>query len=344
MTSRERIEVLYRHEPTDRVGTTFKNDEPPVTDGLKRLLAVTTREEVLERLGIDLRLEGPPYTGPQLVARDGKGTPTHWGTISESYTAEVPRPLAHVERLSNLGGWRPPDPAWFDYEEAGRNAMRWKDHAVMLTGWEPLYCRLCDLFGMEKALMMLASEPELVDRVVGMIADYALERMRRLVAAAGKAANIVYFGDDFASDRGLMMGYPLWKRFFREPMRRIIRTIRDARLHAHVHTCGAMRELLSDYVDMGVESIEPCQFHLPGMEPASIKRDYGKHLVFYGGVDSQRVLPFGSPDDVRREVRRRIEVVGEGGGYVCASDHSLLADVPPKNVLAMYEEAGSYKP
>ncbi len=192
--------------------------------------------------------------------------------------------------------------------------------------------------------MLLASDPVLVDGIVDAIFEFVAEKTRRMLEAVQGKAQIFFFGDDFASDTSLLMGYERWQRHFKKPMARIIRQIRDAGLHAHAHCCGAVREILPDMIEMGVESIEPCQFHIATMDPQIIKREFGKHLVFFGGVDSQSVLPWGTPDEVRQEVRKRINVVGAGGGYVCASDHSLLEEVPPENILAMYEEAGSYKP
>ena len=344
MTSHDRVEAAYNHVEADRVPALFKNDEPPLTAALIDATGASSRDDMLDRLGIDIRIETPPYTGPPLPDTDDGRQVTHWGTIGGTYTQTDPRPLAHVRSLGDLAGWQPPSPDWFDYDAFARNCAHWTGRAVMAASWEPLFCGLCDLVGMEKGLMMLASDPPLADAIVDIVHNFSIEKVRRSLAAAGDRVQICYWGDDFATDKALMMGYDCWKRFFRKPMARIIAAIRDAGVHAHVHCCGAMAELLPDFIDMGVESIEPCQFHLPAMDPVRLKREFGHHLVFFGGVDSQHVLPFGSPDDVRRETRSRIDVVGKAGGYVSGSDHSLLADIPPHNVLAMYREIGSFRP
>ena len=343
MTSRERVQAAYDHLDTDRVPTLFKNDEALLTEALIKATGASTRDEMLLRLGIDTRVEAPPYTGPPLPMDTEGAALSYWGTAGATYTQSIPRPLAHVETLADLTRFDPPSPEWFGYDTFAENCARWPDHAVIAMSWEPLYCGLCNLVGMENALVMLASDPPLAEAIVDIIFGFSIEKVRRLLAAAENRVQICYWGDDFATDKALMMGYPLWKRYFREPMAKIIGTIRDAGVHAHVHCCGAMAELLPDFIEMGVESIEPCQFHLPAMEPAKLKREFGHHLTFFGGVNSQHVLPTGTPDDVRRETRRRIDVAGKGGGYVCGSDHSLLADIPAQNVLAMYEEIGSYR-
>lgn len=344
MTSKERVQAAYDHTETDRVPALFKNDEAPLTEALIEATGAASRNEMLLHLGIDTRVETPPYTGPPLSKAADGGQLSHWGTTPGTYAQSIPRPLADVETLADLEGFDPPSPDWFGYDTFAENCARWPDHAVIAASWEPLYCGLCDLAGMEKALIMLASNPPVAEAIIDMIFDHSIEKVRRSLAAAGDRVQICYWGDDFATDTALMMGYPLWKRYFREPMAKIIGAIRDAGVHAHVHCCGAMAELLPDYIDMGVESLEPCQFHLPEMDPAKLKGEFGRHLTFFGGVNSQHVLPSGTPGDVRRETRRRIDVAGKGGGYVCGSDHSLLADIPAINVLAMYEEVGSYRP
>ena len=343
LSPKDRVMAAYNHTETDRVASFYKNDEPPVTRGLMNILRAESRDEVLSKLGIDLRIEYIDYAGPLLPTRkDGRLT-SHWGTIVGPYAQSMPRPLAHVQSLRDLEKWKPPDPAWFDYDSFGENCARWTENPVMAhNGFEALFCGLCNLVGMENGLTLLLTNPVVVDAIVDILTDFVIEKTRRMIDAAGTAAPIIFFGDDFASDRGLIMGYPLWKRFFKKPMARIIRMIRDSGCLAHVHCCGAMAELIPDYIDMGVQSIEPCQFHLEKMDPVLIKREYGDEMVFYGGVDSQHLLPRGSVAEVRRETQRLVDILGPGGGYVCGSDHSLLSDIPPRNIVAMYSQIGCY--
>ncbi len=100
-----------------------------------------------------------------------------------------------------------------------------------------------------------------------------------------------------------------------------------------------MSSLLPELIEMGVDVLEPCQVHLPGMAPERLKRDFGSDLVFYGAVNTQHTLPFGSAEAVRQEVRERIRVLGADGGYIVGPDHSVNKDVPPANVVALYDEA-----
>ncbi len=134
MNSIERVEATYKHIATDRIPTTFKNDAPVVTEDLIELLGVSTRDEVLLRLGIDVRVEMVPYIGPELVQAGMEGhNMSRWGTILGTYAAGFPRPLAHVETLADLKAWKRPDPDWFDYEALAANCARWTDHAVYIS-------------------------------------------------------------------------------------------------------------------------------------------------------------------------------------------------------------------
>ena len=110
------------------------------------------------------------------------------------------------------------------------------------------------------------------------------------------------------------------------------------------HCCGTFRPVMADLIDMGMDVWETVQVHLPGNEPEVLKREYGRDITFYGGINSQQTLPFASTEEVRAEVRERIRVLGQGGGYILGGDHTILPDVPIDNVLAMLDEARKYSP
>jgi uroporphyrinogen decarboxylase len=111
-----------------------------------------------------------------------------------------------------------------------------------------------------------------------------------------------------------------------------------------IHSCGTFRPVLPDMIDLGMDVWETVQTHLPGNDPTELKREYGDHLAFFGAINTQSTLPYGTPDDVRAEVRERIRVLGRGGGYLCGADHTILADAPIENVLAMLDEARNFRP
>ncbi len=106
----------------------------------------------------------------------------------------------------------------------------------------------------------------------------------------------------------------------------------------YYHSCGGITPLIDDLIEIGVDALNPIQVTAKGMNTAELKKRFGKRLIFWGGIDSQQALPFGSPEDVRAEVRRRISDLGPGGGYILSGVHNLQPDISPENILAMYDE------
>lgn len=135
----------------------------------------------------------------------------------------------------------------------------------------------------------------------------------------------------------------MWRRYFKLPLGRIFGLAHEAGIKTMFHCCGSVRELLPDLIDIGLDIVMPVQVSAAGMNPQYLKREFGSHLRFDGGVDTQYLLPSATPEKVREQVRFLIDVLGEDGGYILASSQNLLADIPLENVLAMYDEACSYE-
>ncbi len=153
---------------------------------------------------------------------------------------------------------------------------------------------------------------------------------------------IVSEADDLATQRGLMMSKEMYRRFIFPCHQRLFAHIRKqarSRVYIFYHSCGAVRPLIPTLIEEGVDILNPVQVSAEGMDTAALKRDFGKELTFWGGgVDTQHVLPRGTPQQVRDEVRRRIDDLAPGGGFVFSTVHNVQADVPPENYLAMWEE------
>lgn len=136
----------------------------------------------------------------------------------------------------------------------------------------------------------------------------------------------------------------MWREFFLPVWKRLFPIAHKHRMKASLHSCGSVREVLGDLVDAGLDMLEVTQVSAAGMDPVELKREFGAHLIFYGGVDVQHILPDCRVDEVRSEVRRLIEILGENGGYILASCHFMMDDIPVENALAMYDEARSFQP
>ena len=160
-----------------------------------------------------------------------------------------------------------------------------------------------------------------------------------MIDASPAGVEIFWFGDDFASQTGMLLSPEHWRRYLKPVYARVFALAKSRGLKVWFHSCGTFRPVLPDLIDIGMDVWETVQAHLPGNDPAELKREYGRHITFYGGINSQLTLPYGTAEQVRAEVRQRVRVLGKGGGYICSSDHTILPGVPFDNVLAMIDEA-----
>ena len=141
-----------------------------------------------------------------------------------------------------------------------------------------------------------------------------------------------------------MISPEYWRKYLKPTYRKIFDTAKNYGVKIWFHCCGTFRPVLPDLIDIGMDVWETVQVHLPGNEPEVLKREYGQQITFFGAINSQQTLPFGTPDNVRAEVRERVQVLGKGGGYICGPDHTVLPDVPIENVLPMLDEARKFCP
>lgn len=331
--------------------------------------------DLRDKLGLDLQTARPIYKGP--YAKSGLSI---WGTPPDvagyggaGYSkARKSYPLASATSVQDVERFAWPDPDDFDYEIVGKLLQTIPNRARYVTaqytvlqegfsredaargagtplpargaGWLPILCTLFELFGLEETLIKFYTEPKIIQAAVDHLEAFVLEFSRRLLEASKMWADIYWFGDDFATARAMMISPDQWRSFLKPTYRKIFALAKGHGVKVWFHACGTFRPVLSDLVEIGMDVWETVQVHLPGNEPEVLKREYGHDITFYGSINSQHTLPFGTPEDVRAEVRERVQVLGKGGGYICGPDHTILPDVPIDNVLAMLDEARKFNP
>ncbi len=197
--------------------------------------------------------------------------------------------------------------------------------------------------GTEPFLLDLALEPEkaeiLLDKVNDLAIHFFLECMKHV---SGKVDG-VFVGDDFGTQGGLLMSPDMWRAYIKPRYEKLVSAIKSHGVRYCHHSCGGIRPIIPDLIEMGVDVLHPIQPLALGMDPKELGEEFGRELTFYGGIDEQRTLPKGLPEDVKREVRDRIATFGKHGGYIVAPSHAFQPDIPLKNVLALYEEVLGYK-
>jgi uroporphyrinogen decarboxylase len=329
--------------PTDRVPVDLFHGGmyPELELRLKAHFGVLDAEGVRLGLGQDLRWinpicrrdRDPDSTDPGLSCFGGPWLGTYADMVGD-------RPLRSVTSIAEVERYSWPSTDAFDFGVVATLARTYQDYAVVAPGdWSPIFCRISELCGMERAMMMLVQEPVLVEAMIDHITTFYLEFYRRVLDAAPGQIDIAQTGDDLAGQKGLLFSAEIFRRLFKRPLGRIFELVKSRGVRVMFHICGAVQDLIPDLIDIGLDILMPLQFRAVGMDAGLLKREYGRDLCFYGGIDVQHTLPYGTAEEVRAEVRERIDVLGENGGYILASSHALMDDVPAANVLAMYDEA-----
>jgi len=191
--------------------------------------------------------------------------------------------------------------------------------------------------GTEQFLMDMVAAPEMAEVLLDKVNSLAISFFEECMKAAGDSFDGVYLGDDFGTQQGLLMSPEVWRRLIRPRYERLLSVIKaHGKKYCH-HTCGGVREIIPDLVEMGVDVLNPIQPLAAGMDAEELAEEFGEKIAFYGGIDEQRTLPNGTAEDVRREVLHRIGTLGRHGGYIVAPSHAFQPDTPLENVLAVYE-------
>ena len=263
-----------------------------------------------------------PYTTPFGVGR---------------YTEVSHRPLAENAAIDS---YRPPDPARPALYEPARQLVQecgedyWITGATVCTVFETAWA----LRGLDRMLMDLALDPETAERILDIPFRYHLEAARRLVALG---VDMIWTGDDVGTQTGMLIAPEMWRRYLKPRMARFFSELKsmNPRLKIAYHSDGDIRPIIPDLIEIGLDVLNPVQ---PAcMDPAELKRTYGRNLCFWGTIDEQHTLPFGTPADVAAEVQMRLATVGRGGGLIIGPTHHVQLDTPMENLLALADSVRS---
>ncbi len=231
-----------------------------------------------------------------------------------------------------IAGYRFPDPRAPDFFKTIDSAIAAvPDRFRVFPIGFSLYERAWTLRGMENLMMDMIEHPAFVHELLGVIADHAIEQAEE---ALQHDIDAVYFGDDWGQQQGLQMGPDRWREFILPQLRRMYGAVRTRGRYVLIHSCGDVDEIFDDLIDAGINCFNPFQPEV--MDTDALLARYRGRLAFYGGLSTQKILPFGTPDEVRAESRRLVER-GRAGGYIFSPAHAVEGDVPLANILACIE-------
>lgn len=194
------------------------------------------------------------------------------------------------------------------------------------------YERAWSLRGMENLLSDFLLEPAFVEGLFDRILQYNLAIVD---AALGHEIDGFYFGDDYGQQTGMVMSPAVWRKFIKPGLAELFGRVKRSGKTVALHSCGNISEIIGDLIDIGLDVYQTLQPEVYDIE--KIKREYGNDLAFWGGISTQKLLPYATPVELKAAVRKTIAILGEGGGYIAAPTHQVPADVPPENIAALAE-------
>jgi uroporphyrinogen decarboxylase len=345
MTPRERWQAVLARQQPDRVPMDYWGTKE-ATEKVMRHLGVGSFWEMVEALHIDKVVSVTPrYAGPKLKRNtDMYGRRFKWVSYgSGRYRECVEYPLAGMSTIEEIeAAYTWPTADWFDYSGIKAKVRgRKKEYPVQGGGSEP-FLIYADLRGREQAYVDLVENPELVHYCLDKLFDFCYENSRRIFEQMPGRIDLAYVAEDFGGQESLLFSPATIRKFFLPRMKRIIGLAHEAGARAFFHSDGAIRKIIPDMIEIGIDVLNPLQWRSPGMERDGLKRDFGDKVMLHGGVDNQYTLPFGSVAEVRAEVAENIRILGAGGGYVLAPCHNVQAVSPAENVVALYEAGLEY--
>ena len=341
MTPRERwLAVLNRKRP-DRIPMDYWAT-PEVTDELLQHLRCEGEKELWEKLHIDkVVTAGPPWGS--VLSKDanwiGPNIPDGTDVFGCRYNYY---PLAEYKTVDEIKrNYKWPSLDWYDYSKIPGQIAGWEDYPIQAGGSEP-FLVYKNLRGDEQAFMDLILNPEIVHYCLDKLFEFCYENTHRIYEQIPGKSMLTYVAEDLGSQENLMYSPDQIREFFIPRMKKIIDLAHSAGAFVFHHNDGAIRKIIPDMIEAGIDILNPIQWKLNGMDRNGLKKDFGDKLIFHGAVDNQHTLPFGSKEEVRQEVIENIRILGSGGGYILAPCHMIQPGTPMENIVEMYETGYEY--
>lgn len=259
---------------------------------------------------------------------------------SEERTLNTPGCFADCDDIEEVERFPWPDPAKYIDPEECRNAVAHVPDDKVCLGviWSSHFQDACAAFGMENALMTLLEKPEIFEAVNARITDFYLKANGIFFEATRGRLDAVLIGNDYGSQQSLMLSPELIRRYSFPYTRKLFEQAKGYGLKVIHHSCGAIRDIIGDLAELGVDAVHPIQAKAVGMEAASLKEEFGDRIALCGGVDAQELMVNGTPEDVASEVYRLRDIFPTGL-IISPSHEAILPDTPPANVEAMFRAA-----
>jgi len=338
MDGRERVALTMNHEKTDRIPTSFRA-EPPTANRIKKELGLTT-DEFIEKYDVDMLMID---SIPPAEKFDGKAYQNLWGeryiykeTEYGPMREDKPGALNDAETLEEVMAFNWPSNDDVDYSQLKGLCEKYSKHSLVY-GSADIWQRPALVRGLENFLVDMYDEPEICHWMSNRFAEYYIEDYRRAFEISGGRIDLFCVISDLGSQRGPLISLNSYEEFVSPYLKRINDAIHEMGAKVWYHCCGKMDAFIPNLIRDGVDMLDPMQPVHEDMSPESLAKRFGNQVCFHGGLDTQQLLPKGTPEDVRAAVQRYRRAFG-GTGYVCAGAHLYQPDTPSANIAALYEE------
>lgn len=370
MTSRERFLAALNHREPDRVPidtgqdlhngiheVAYRNllkyldlnDEIVQYDPMQHLVKV--REDILERFHVDTRYIFCNAPSGYEFKRELDGSwKDEWGIIRKPcgyYDESIGHPLEGIDsaKLDRFRLPAPRDRARFaGLRDRAQQLHAGTDYALIAGNPGTLFFLSSELVGFQEYMEKILSETALIEKLVDMLLEYWIEFFDAYLEEIGEYVEMIWLGDDWGMQHGPIMNPELFRRIFKVRYRTLISSIKEKHdVKVALHSCGSVVWALEDLIEAGFDVLHPLQGDAEeNLDAREIKARYGDRLTFYSNLRNQSVIPHGTQEEVKADVRSKIEALAPGGGYIVSGGHNIQPDVPPENILALFDTAFEY--
>jgi uroporphyrinogen decarboxylase len=325
VTSKERVLAALKHKQPDHTPLWHGVPKKEVMDGLFQHYQVRDEEALLRAIGDDFRW----------AAECGWRHPERSDPWPFKMAGANPAACETVAQVDALP-W--PDPKYVHVSGVRERCQKVSDCAIMGGSWAPFFHEIGWIMGQEEYLVKMYTHPAVVEAFTEHVVDFHLAANERVFQVAGDLMDFYFFGNDFGTQRGLLISVEHFRRFVLPGVRRLAEQAHSYGLHVWLHSCGSVRAIIPDLIDVGVEALHPVQVSAAGMSAEELGREFRGKLMFIGGIDVHHLLREGTPEEVRQAVRHNKRHLCPG--YAVSPSHeAVLPDVPIPNLVAMFDEA-----
>jgi uroporphyrinogen decarboxylase len=331
MNSRERIHAIVAGQPSDRCGFWLGNPHADTWPLIHDYFGTQTEEQVRQLLHDDIRWIRPStYKHPQgkpIFDIQPKGRALGAGGV-----------FSQCEDVGEVEDFAWPNPAYLDFDETLQQLQEAGDVYRASGFWCPFFHHVADFFGMENYFVKMYTHPEVVHAVTRHVVDFYLEANARFFSRAGDQADAFFFGNDFGTQRDLLVSPDMFREFVFPYFRQLTELGHKSGYQVILHSCGSIHKVIPDLIELGVDALHPLQARAADMNAEILARDFAGKIAFMGGIDTQDLLVHADPQAIGEDVRRVKKLLGPRL-IVSPSHEAILPNVPPRNIAAMAEAA-----